>query len=110
MVLYAIDGTKKCYAIKIFPTPFDAIEDTFDDYLSKSMDDAGLLCDQIARGSLCDIARHPQISECHDVSPSMLEYIIKRCQFGKCDFQFTLGSIEFNRFHWIIYGFFAFQN
>lgn len=81
MVLFAIDLTEKCYAVKMFPTPYDANAGTFDEYLTKSIDDAERLCNSISEG-MVNTRRHPAISECDDVSPFILNGIIESLIFG----------------------------
>lgn len=81
MVLYGIDMKKKCYAIEIFPTPFDPNKNSFDDHLTLSIDKATELYKSLSLG-ICGDKQYPQISRCDDVSPFELAIIAKRLIYG----------------------------
>lgn len=81
MVMYAIDLNKICYAIKIFPTPFDAKECTFDDYLTLSLEKATELYRALSL-EMCDVNNYPQISRCTDISPFQMKRIKEMLKFG----------------------------
>lgn len=92
MVLYAIDLNKNCYAVDVFPNPFDAKVSTIDEYLTKSMDNAELLCRQISLG-MCNTKKRAEIHECNNVSPMILERIIEMQIFG--NFFFIIFDFRF---------------
>lgn len=94
LVMYGIDVYKKCYAVKVFPVPFDPKEHTFKEHLSTSVDTAIKLCDNMSLG-IINPSRRPEITECKDVSPNMLANIADSIKFGSFQIVDKIDSMGF---------------
>lgn len=93
--LYAIDLNKKLYAIKILSSPFNGNASTFDEYLTKSLQDAVQLYERLALGA-CNIMRYPQITEVETTAFSsiIMQQKMELLKFGSFHMRIHWASFE----------------